>query len=79
MVAYAKFPDLLDKASSAVAFVVGQGEHIVEEGIREMDESLLPELKNSLSAHAIPLVLQSYDILMWFTVEVRISITGILH
>ena len=44
-----------------------------------MDESLLPELKNTLSAHAIPRVLPSYGILMWLTVEVRISITGILH
>ena len=74
MVAYTTFLDLLDKASSAVAFVVGQGEHFVEEGIREMDESLLPELKNTLSAPAIPRVLQSYGILMWLTIEVRISI-----
>ena len=73
------FSDLLDKASSAVAFVVGQGEHSVEEGIREMDESLLPELKDAHSAHAIPRVLPSYGILMWLTVEVHISITGIVH
>ena len=79
LVEYTKFPDMLDKASSAVAFVIGLGKHFVEEGIREMDESLLPDLKNALGAHAIPRVLPSYGILIWFTVEVRISINGIVH
>ncbi len=70
LVEYTKFPDLLSKASSAVAFVIGLGKRFVEDGIRELDETILPELKRDIGELAIPRVLPSYAILMWFTLEV---------
>lgn len=67
---YTKFPDLLDKASSAVGYIIGLGEIFCEIGISDIDKTLLPELRNLIGDHAIPRVLPSYAILLWFTLEV---------
>ena len=42
----------------------------MEEGIAKMDDDLLPELRRRLDGSAIPRVLPSYAILLWFTLEV---------
>ncbi len=42
----------------------------MENGIHEIDESIIPELKRDIGELAITRVLPSYTILMWFTTEV---------
>ena len=70
MLEYAKLPQLMEKSSSAVGIIISLGERFMEEGIGEMDDDLLPELWRLLAGHAIPRVLPSYAILIWFTLKV---------
>ena len=42
----------------------------LEQGILEMDSDLLPELRSLLDGRAIPRVLPSYAIMLWFTLQV---------
>ena len=70
MLEYAKLPALIDKSSSAVGFIISLGARFIEQGIVEMDSDLLPELRSLLDGRAIPRVLPSYAIMLWFTLQV---------
>ena len=70
---YVKLPDLLENASSNVGFLIGLGKKFVEQGIQEMDEDILPELRRMAGQHLLPRVLPSYAIPMWFTLQVTMA------
>ena len=70
MMEYAKLPALIEKSSSAVGFIISLGARFIEEGIAGMDGDLLPKLRRLLDGRAIPRVLPSYAIMLWFTFEV---------
>ena len=76
-----ELPDLLEKSTSAIGAMIGLGKKFVESGIREMDSSVLPELCTLVGKQAIPRVLPSYAILIWFTMEVHFqaSLEIIMH
>ena len=74
MVEYAGLPPLLKRVSGAVGHIIRLGKRFVEQGIDEMEGVIKPELINLLGHQAIPRVIPSYAILMWFTFEVRILI-----
>lgn len=74
MTQYAELPKLLEASSSAIGSMIGLGKKFVESGIREMDDELLPELRNLIGENIIPRVLPSYSILLWFTMEVHFTV-----
>ncbi len=75
MLEYRGLPPLLERVSSAVGRVIRLGKVFVEEGIQEMEEVIKPEVVDLLGHKAIPRVIPSYTILMWFTFEVCINLS----
>ena len=66
-----ELPNLLVQASSGVGLFISLGEAFISRGIGEMDNIILPKLHGLLSGSVIPRVLPSYDLLMWFILEVH--------
>ena len=66
---YTKIVEGQENISPSVGFFIGLGDRFFKEGgIKEVDETLIPLLKDK-SASA-PRVIPSYGILMWFTLQV---------
>lgn len=59
MTEYAALPELMEESSSAVGFIISLGVKFLEEGISEMDNKLLPELRSLLAGQVLPRVLPS--------------------
>lgn len=76
MSSYSELPDLLSEASSGMGRYISLGEEFISRGIREMDNYLIPKLKNYLGGDSIPRVLPSYALLLWFTIEVCLLCCG---
>lgn len=70
MVEFRSLPLLLKRASSAVGHIIRLGKLFVEQGVEDMESTIKPELIHLLGHQAIPQVIPSYTILMWFTFEV---------
>ena len=70
---YSKLPDLLENASSNVGFIISLGKKFTEQGIQEMDEHILPQLRELAGHCLLPRVLPSYAILVWFTLQVHVT------
>ena len=68
---YSRLPGLLQKATSAIGTYVSIGEHFSIRGVRELEqiiEVLRPALENTM-----PRIIQSYALVFWFTLEVKLS------
>ena len=55
-----KLPPLLNDASKAVGAKIALGEKFVKEGVRDMDENLIPRLRELIGKETLPRVLPSY-------------------
>lgn len=79
MTDYAKLPNLIENSSRSVGHFITLGHKFLEVGIKEMDDVILLRLRSDLKSSAIPRVLPSYAILIWFTLEVMIILKYIEH
>lgn len=70
MTDYQKFPMLLKESAKAVGAVIGMGKKFVTLGVKEIDNKLVPMLRDLIGKNTIPRVLPSYSMLLWFTIEV---------
>ena len=75
MAEYQKLPPILKDASKTVGVVKGLGEKFVQSGVREMDSVLQPKLHSLFGNATLPRILQSYSMLLWFTLEVSYRVS----
>ena len=68
---YMVLVELWENCTSCVGFCVSLGDLFFTNGIKEIDEIILPHLTTQAGVDVIPRVLPSYAILHWFTVQVR--------
>ena len=66
---YAELPAIMEKASSAVGLLVQCGKNFLENGIHVIQNDYVPIVKEALGGHALPRVVPSYAMLLWFTTE----------
>ena len=69
---FARLHQLMPEASGAIGDVIALGHRFFAEGIAELDEVILPQLRCQLPAAVLPRVIPAYGTLLWFTKEVSI-------
>ena len=62
----------MEKASSAIGFIISLGTKFVEKGHKDIDEKISPKIKEVLGANILSRVRCCYSILMWFVLEVTV-------
>ena len=67
---FARLHQLMPEASGAVGKVIALGDRFFTDGMGELDDVILPQLRSQLPAAALPRVVPAYGTLMWFTKEV---------
>lgn len=70
---YMELSDLMQTCSSCSGFCISLGRKFFEEGIKEVDTRITPELSAALEDGVSPRVLPSYSILFWFALQVCYS------
>jgi hypothetical protein len=67
---YKQLSHLLKKSSGCIGEMIGLGKKFLEIGTTELDENILPTIRELIDTSVVPRVLPSYGILLWFTKEV---------
>lgn len=65
--------DLLHSCSSCAGFCISLGEKFFLEGINEVDNEILPKLREKAGDGIMSRVLLSYAILYWFCSKVKLK------
>ena len=68
---YAMTTEIMKQASSGVGTIISLGKAFTEQGIREINQDLIPFVKEALGDAILPRVVPSYAMLLWFTLQVR--------
>lgn len=63
--------EIMKQASSGVGTIISLGKAFTEQGIREINQDLIPFVKEALGDAILPRVVPSYAMLLWFTLQVR--------
>lgn len=61
---------LMEQSSSAIGYIISLGETFIKDSHDEMDNSILPKLKQILGEEVPPRVRTCYGMLMWFVLKV---------
>ncbi len=69
---FTQLPSLLKEASRAMGMVISLRKKLLDVGIKDTHEHLLPKLREAVGKDTMPRVIPSYTLLMWFTIEVLI-------
>ena len=67
---FSRLHELMVTASAAIGEVIEIGSRFFTEGMMQLDESILPELRTKLPGEVLPRVIPAYGTLLWFTKEV---------
>lgn len=70
---YALLPALMRRGSAAVGAVLRLGKLFIESGIADINQYFVPVVKNALGGDALPRVVPSYALLLWFTLQVSVT------
>jgi len=68
---YIELVDLINNSSSCAGFCVSLGEEFFLNGIDEVDDIILPMLRDKAGSSVMARVLPSYAILYWFCTKVK--------
>ena len=68
---YLEIVESQKEASRSIGIAVKLGNEFFDSGIKDIDGSLLPLLKEKADVNVIPRVLPSYAIMLWFSIKVR--------
>ena len=67
---YMELVELWEKISSCAGFAISLGEKFFSEGVKMVDDEIMPNLTNLAGSGVIPRVLPLYSILYWFCLQV---------
>ena len=68
---YLEIVESQKEASRSIGIAVKLGNEFFDSGIKDINGSLLPLLKEKADVNVIPRVLPSYAIMLWFSIKVR--------
>ena len=69
--------ELWEKCSSCAGFCIELGERFFNDGVTEVDGTLIPLLKSKADISVSPRVIPSYAYLLWFAQQVCINVLSI--
>ena len=67
---FSSLPDIFERASHSVGFIIQLGHEIKERGFDEIRREMYPFVKNALGGVCHPRVIVGYAIMLWFTYKV---------
>lgn len=76
---YMEIIEAQQKASSAVGICIKLGQQFFSIGVREIDQDILPSLRERAGMRVMARVLPSYAIMLWFSIKVSCTMHARTH